>query len=73
MSNEQKTDLQLANESLVELSPNVTANDRKEAPVSLFTVVQYLKGRGQDLDTAVKLLMYFRGRIEERRRVINEV
>lgn len=63
-----KTDLELANEILVGLKPNVSASDRKEAPASELTVIQYLRGEGKDLDTATKLIQYFRGRIEERRK-----
>lgn len=73
MDNVQKTeksDLELANEALVELKPNITSSDRREAPVSMNTVVQYLKGEGQDLDTAFKLLEYFKGRIDNRRKII---
>ena len=69
---EQKTDLELANESLAELKPNVTASDRKEAPAAESTVVQYLNGLGKDLDTAMELLQYFRGRIEGRRKVLSK-
>lgn len=72
MAKEQKTDLELANESLVALKPNVTASDRKDAPCVESTVVQYLNGLGKDLDTAIMLLQYFRERIEERRKIINE-
>lgn len=67
MGNEQKTDLQLANEALTELKGSVTTSDRKEAPVSESTIIQYLNGEGKDLDTAMELLRYFRGRIEARR------
>lgn len=72
MSKEQKTDLQIANELLADLKPNVTTSDRKEAPAVESTVIQYLNGLGKDLDTAMKLLKYFRGRIEERRKELTE-
>lgn len=72
MNKEQKTDLDVANESLSELKPNVSASDRKEAPASEATVIQYLNGMGKDLDTAMKLLTYFRGRIEERRKLLSK-
>lgn len=65
-----KTDLELALERLLELKPNVTAADRKEAPASEATIVAYLNGQGKDLDTAIKLLRFFSGRIEERRELI---
>ena len=70
MSHQQKTDLQVANECLRELKPNVTASDRKEAPASEATVIKYLDGYGKELDTAMKLIEYFRGRIEERRKIL---
>lgn len=72
MNISQKSDLQVANKALSELKLNVTTLDRKEAPASEATVVQYLNGLGKDLGTAVKLLQYFRGRIEERRKILNE-
>ncbi len=72
MENEQKTDLELANEALAALKPNVTTTDRKEAPVAESTLIQYLNGSGKDLDTAMTLLQYFRGRIEERRKLISK-
>lgn len=72
MENNQKTDLQAANESLVELRPNVTSTDRKEAPMSESMVIMYLKGEGKDLESAVKLLQFFRQKIEDRRKIISE-
>lgn len=65
-----KTDLEVANESLAKLKPNVTTSDRKDAPASEATVIQYLNGLGKDLDTAMNLLQYFRGKIEERRKLL---
>lgn len=65
-----KTDLDLANEALVALKPNVSASDRKEAPASEAIVVAYLKGEGRDLDTAMSLLGFFRMRIDARRKAI---
>lgn len=73
MSDKQKTDLDLANETLVELKANITASDRKECPRSEAIIIQYLKGEGKDLDTAMELIQFFRKRIEDRRKVINEV
>lgn len=70
MANEQKSDLALANEQLAELKPNVTTSDRKEAPFAEATIIQYLNGLGKDLDTAFEMLQFFRGRIEERRKII---
>ena len=66
-----KTDLVLANESLVELKINVTASVRKAAPASEATVIKYLNGLGTDLDISMKLLGFFRGRIETRRKLLN--
>ena len=71
MSHTQKTQLEKANEILtVELYENVTAADRQaarsELEVSEFTVVQYLRGRGKRTDTAVRLVDFFRKRIERR-------
>lgn len=72
MENEQKTQLQRANEALVELFPSVTTSDRDEAKkeFSEFTVVQYLKGRGKNLDTALTLLQLFRKRINDREKTL---
>lgn len=74
MGDKPKTDLELASEALIELSPNVSASDRKAAPWSEVTIIKYLGGLGKELDTAVKILQFFRKRIEDRRRIItNEV
>jgi hypothetical protein len=40
---------------------------------SHFTIVQYLKGRGKRLDTAMELLRLFSGRIGDREREISEL
>lgn len=70
--NTKNTNSQLvkANEALLSLAHNVTSDDRKDAPVSEFTVIQYLKGRGKDLGTAIKLLGFFRERIAQRDKVL---
>lgn len=73
MNTGQKTDLQLANEALRELKVNVTASDMKHAPASTPTLIKYLNGQGKELDTAMKLIEYFRGRIEERRKVLLQI
>lgn len=70
MENEQKTDLDVANEALLALKPNISSSDRKECPRSESIIVQYLKGEGRDLDTAMELLQFFRERIEARRSVL---
>lgn len=64
----QKTQLQRANEALAALKPNITSDDRTEAAkrFSVFTIVMYLKGQGRNLDTAIKLLDFFKGKIETR-------
>jgi hypothetical protein len=70
MANEQKTDLEIANELLTQIKPNVTTSDRKAAPFVESTVIQYLNGLGKDLDTAFEMLQFFRARIEERRKIL---
>jgi hypothetical protein len=69
MENSQ-TQLDKVNAGLVALYPNITTSDRQDAPYSEFTVVQYLKGRGKDLDTAMALLQFFTKRIEDREKKI---
>lgn len=73
MKQEQKSQLQQANEQLIGLGSDVTTNDRQEAmnTYSEFTVYQYLKGRGKSLDTAIKLLQFFKKRIEDRNKVLS--
>lgn len=68
MPDEQKSQLERANDALVELAPSVTRSDREAAmkKYSEFTIVQYLKGRGKRLDTAMALLQFFRRRIDDR-------
>ena len=72
MENEQKTQLEKVNDELIALVPNVASSDRAAAKkkYSAFTIVQYLKGRGKDLDTAMALLQFFRKRIEDREKAI---
>lgn len=65
-----KTDLELANEALAEIKPNVTAADRKECSRSEAMIIRYLNGQGTELDTAVELLEFFRERITQRRKII---
>ena len=72
MSNNQKSDLDLANQALLALKINVTTSDRADSPRCEAITIQYLKGQGKDLDTAIELLDYFRERIEERRKKIIE-
>lgn len=72
MANKQNTQLAKANSALVELSKNVSTQDRQEAmkQYSEFTIVQYLNGRGKNVDTAVTLLTFFRKRISDRDKAI---
>ncbi len=64
--------LDKVNAALLELYPNVTTSDRREAKkmFSETTIVQYLNGRGKDLDTAIELLQFFRTRISDRDQAI---
>lgn len=73
MAIKQKTDLETANEALVQLKPNVTASDRKECQHSEATIVAYLNGLGKNLDTALEMLQFFTKRIEDRRQLISEI
>lgn len=67
-----KTDLEVANEALVGLNPNITASDKKEAPYTRPTVDLYLKGYGRKLEVAMDLLAFFRSRIDGRRSLISQ-
>lgn len=66
--------LDKANEVLKGLSVNVTTDDRraveKKYSFSRFTTVAYLKGEGKDLDTAMKLIDFFRNRIDGREKAL---
>lgn len=68
----QKTDLQIANEILSAMRPNIAPSDIYSAPTSYKTCESYLNGNGKKVDTAVMLIKYFRGRIEERRKELTE-
>lgn len=67
-----QTQLEKANEVLAGLSVNVTTSDRTAAKKEWAesTIIQYLKGLGKDLDTAMKLIQFFRKRIEDRDKVL---
>jgi hypothetical protein len=70
-----KTQLDKANAALVKLKKDITSDDRKAASLELdikarSTMVQYLNGKGKDLDVSVKLLGFLRKRIVERENVI---
>jgi len=70
---DKRTQLEKANQQLLEIAPFITRDDRKEVLIhySNFTLIQYTKGRGKNLDTAIKLLKLFRARIEKREEFIN--
>lgn len=73
MQTEQKTQVQLASEVLTqEIYPSVTTEDRRaameELEIGQFTLIQYLKGRVTNLDTAMKLIQFLRRRIEDRQK-----
>lgn len=65
--NTETTQLDQANGVLLEISTNVSTQDRKEAErelgLSRFTVGAYLKGNGSDLDTAMELIEFFKKKI----------
>jgi hypothetical protein len=65
------TQLDKVNQALIAIAKDVTATDRKEAPASEPTVIDYLKGKGKDLETGLKLLRFFRPRIELREKEIS--
>lgn len=75
MENGQKTQLQTANEALQSMAPSITTSDRDAAKqlYSHFTIVQYLAGRGKNLDTAISLLQFFKPRIEGRDKILAEM
>jgi hypothetical protein len=75
MTTAQKTQMEKANDVLEqELKANVTSEDRQaavtELDFSLFTVATYLTGKGKNLDTAMKLIEFFRKRISDREKLI---
>jgi predicted transcriptional regulator len=69
--NTKVSQLDKANAALVALAHNVTSEDRKESGFSEPTIVRYLKGEGKDLNTAMKLLKFFKERIEKRDRELS--
>lgn len=75
MQTTQNPQLKIANTVLItEIKPKVTTEDRKaamqELEVSVTTLVEYLKGRGRSLDTGIKMIEFFRKRIELREKVL---
>lgn len=71
--NTNKSQLDKANAALVVLSKDVIAEDRRKAPVAEITVITYLRGEGKELSTAMKLLRYFKSRIEGRNQEIENI
>jgi uncharacterized protein (UPF0335 family) len=63
-----------AQEVLRGLAENVSLEDKKAAIaagiVQRTMVYQYLAGKGNDLDTAAKLIRFFKRRIEKREKLI---
>jgi hypothetical protein len=61
-----------ARQVLVALAINVSTDDKQEAEretgLHPKTIREYLKGRGTDLDTATKLVQFFKRRIADRDR-----
>lgn len=57
-----------------ELHPVVTTQDRKDAVAelgcSMITVILYLNGSCRNLDTAMKLINFFRSKVAERDRAL---
>jgi hypothetical protein len=63
--------LEKVNKALRELAKDVISSDREEAPASEPTVIEYLKGNGKNLETGLKLLRFFRKKIQERDKEIS--
>jgi hypothetical protein len=65
-----KTQLDKANEVLIDMAVNVTSDDRnvaiKELGINRQTVGQYLRGEAKDLDVATRMIRIFRTRIADR-------
>ena len=72
MEKEQKSQLERSADTLVAMAPSITTLDKQEAikEYSEFTVYQYLRGQGKNLDTAIDLIQFFRKRIEGREKVL---
>lgn len=73
INNETGSQLDRTNEALKKLSANVTTDDRREAMKtwSESTIVDYLNGRGKNLNTAIKVLQFFQKRIKDREKVLS--
>lgn len=63
-----------AKKTLLDFSPNVSQRDQLEAAIHLDystrTIERYLKGDVRDLDTATKLIQFFKERIAQRQKQI---
>lgn len=68
----EKTQLEIANEQLMALAPELAVSDKQEAVIrfSWPTLTRYLRGEGKNLDTAITLLTMFKKRIQERNELL---
>lgn len=67
-----KTDLEIALDKLAEISPNITAEDKKSSKWSAESISKYLNHNGRSIGTAIEMLRYFRKKIKDRRAILNE-
>lgn len=67
-----KSQIGAANETLTDLRLNITAKDRaaaqKELDLSEPTITRYLHGKAKRIEVAINLIKFFRERIAERER-----
>lgn len=72
-----ETQLEKANAILTQLNPNITAQDRvdaqKELELSEPTVKRYLIGQAKEIDTAIRMINFLRGRIKQRDEALKTV
>ena len=65
-----KTHIELLNEQLVSIAINVAYSDKANLfaskSISIFTINQYLRGEGRNIDTAETILLFLRNEIELR-------
>lgn len=68
---------ELYNKAFKKMLPEVTEEDRILArdfvKVNATTISNYLNGRVRSLDTACRLLTFFKSRIDERTKVLKEI
>lgn len=68
--------IELANILLAEMSRNITEEDRKACEssikISMPSIKRYMIGQGRNLDTAMKLVKFFKKRISERDKILGE-